>query len=367
MEADFLDKRIVRMPEFGPGRWINSPSAISRASVRNKVVLIDFWTFSCINCLRTLPYVKAWYRRYHVHGLEVLGIHSPEYTFGRIQTLVEKAVNSQGIRYPVLLDNDFATWDQYANRAWPTKYLIDSDGYIRFSHQGEGGYLKSELAIQRLLSIREPGLSFDDPLPNLRIEDSPGTVCYRPTPELQAGYQGGGLFGGALGNDEGYVLGSTVAYLMPKAEDRKEGHFYLAGFWNAEKESVSFAGRDAGTIILPYAAAEVSVVMSPTSDPVALSLGMYENEAPCLVSIIQDGLPLRPELAGKDVSFDEKGQSFLVVDQPRLYGIVQNQGFDKHELEMRISGNGLALYSISFTSCRLEDDTMPGRETYRVQ
>lgn len=367
MDADYLDKPIVRMPEIGPGQWINSQRAISRAVLRKKVVLVDFWTYSCVNCLRTMPYVKAWYQRYQAHGLEVLGIHSPEYAFGRIQTLVEKAVYNLGISYPVLMDNDFSTWDQYANRAWPTKYLIDPAGYIRAKHQGEGGYLKTELAIQRLLAAKDPSLSFDDPLPNLREEDQPGASCYRPTPELQAGYQGGGLFGGALGNDEGYVVGSTVAYMMPQAADRKEGHFYLAGFWNAGKESVSFAGRDAGMIIVPYAAAEVNVVLSPTSDSVALSLGLYEDREPCLVTILQDGHPLQPEFAGADIQFDQDGQSYILVDQPRMYTLVQNPGFDKHELEMRIRGNGLAFYSLSFTSCRLIGDTIPGRETYRVQ
>lgn len=351
MLTKFLEPQFVRMPDFAAGRWLNTPNPLTKEKLRGRAVLVDFWDYSCLNCLRTLPYIRNWFKRYREKGLAIIGVHSPEFNFAKGQKQVEAAIERLDIRYPVLLDNEFQTWDRYAAHAWPTKYLIDHQGYIRYTRRGEGYYLETEKAIQALLRARDPAVTLPDPLPPLREEDAPGAVCYRPSPELHTGYRGGGLFGGALGNPEGYITGSVMAYTMPEEEEREEGQFYLAGFWNAEPEAVSFAGQDGGKVVVPYQAAGVNAVLAPTSDPVAMMLDLLPDDWEPVVEIRQDGRPLDPAWAGADVLVDDRGISTVIVTQPRLYELVRNIGYERHELELTFRANGLALYSITFSTC----------------
>ena len=130
--------------------WLNS-EPLTDAGLRGRVVLVDFWTYSCVNCLRTLPHLKAWDAAYRRAGLAIVGVHSPEFAFERVPANVGDAVQDLGLRYPVGLDNDFATWNAYANRYWPAKYLIDRTGRIRYTHFGEGEYETTEEKIRQLL------------------------------------------------------------------------------------------------------------------------------------------------------------------------------------------------------------------------
>lgn len=363
MLPEYLEPQFVRMPDFGPGRWLNTPNPLTKGKLRGRVVLVDFWDYSCLNCIKTLPYLRNWFERYQEKGLTIIGVHSPEFNFAKGQKHVEAAIERLDIRYPVLLDNDFQTWDRYANHAWPTKYLVDHQGYIRYMRRGEGYYLETEKAIQALLQARDPAVNLPDPLPPLREEDAPGAVCYRPTPELHAGYRGGGLFGGTLGNPEGYITGSVMAYIMPDQEDRLEGQFYLSGFWNAEPESVSFAGQDGGKVIVPYQAAGVNAVLAPSSDPVEMMLDLLPEDLEPLVEIRQDGRPLDPVRAGADVKLGDEGTSTVMVTRPRMYELVTNPDFESHELVLTFRANGLALYSFTFLTClaadhRTGDDTI---------
>ncbi len=142
-------------PELrGTGAWINS-EPFTLASRRGEVVLIDFWTFSCINCKRTLPYLKSWHEKYADSGLVILGVHSPEFNFEKDIANVQEAVEEHGLLYSIVQDNEFSTWRAFSNRYWPTKYLIDKDGYIRYVHIGEGRYEETEQWIRDLLE--EPG------------------------------------------------------------------------------------------------------------------------------------------------------------------------------------------------------------------
>lgn len=130
--------------------WINS-NPLTMASLKGKVVLIDFWTYSCINCQRTLPYITAWDEKYRDKGLVIIGVHAPEFAFEKIRSNVEKAISSAGVKYPVVLDNNFDLWNTYDNRYWPAKYFIDREGNVRHTHFGEGAYEESEKVIQYLL------------------------------------------------------------------------------------------------------------------------------------------------------------------------------------------------------------------------
>jgi cytochrome c biogenesis protein CcdA/thiol-disulfide isomerase/thioredoxin len=146
------------LPDYGQapplqldGAWINSPPR-TLAQLRGKVVLIDFWTYSCINCLRTLPHLKSWYATYHDKGLAIIGVHTPEFAFEHVTSNVRAAVKRLGVKYPVMQDNRYKTWDNYANQYWPAEYLIDKQGHIRHTHFGEGEYDQTEALIRRLLS-----------------------------------------------------------------------------------------------------------------------------------------------------------------------------------------------------------------------
>ena len=183
----------VHAPEFPPDvTWLQG-GPLTMAGLRGKIVLIDFWDYTCVNCLRTLPYVKEWWRRYASLGLQVIGVHAPEFSFAREGGNVLREVREQGIQYPVVLDNEYAIWQAYANRYWPAKYLVDGNGYLRYYHFGEGGYGETESAIQQLLREQFAEILLPGLMEPVREEDRAGAVCYRVTPELYLGYQRGAI------------------------------------------------------------------------------------------------------------------------------------------------------------------------------
>lgn len=187
------DQGPVHAPEFPPNvTWLQG-GPLRMADLRGKPVLIDFWDYTCVNCLRTLPYVKEWHRRYGPLGLTVIGVHAPEFSFARDGGNVARAVREQGITYPVVLDNEYAIWQAYANRYWPAKYLIDGQGYLRGYHHGEGAYREIEEALQALLRESFPEILLPGVMDPVRDDDRVGAVCYRVTPELYLGYARGPL------------------------------------------------------------------------------------------------------------------------------------------------------------------------------
>lgn len=364
--SDALDPRIVRMPPLDSGTWLNS-RALSKEALRGQVVLIDFWDYTCINCLRTLPYLQAWHGRYANKGLTILGIHTPEFKFAKMHDQIERAIAHLDIPYPILLDDTYQLWHQFTTKAWPTKFLVDARGYIRLRRQGEGYYRDIEQAIQSLLKERDSEVALPDLLPPLREEDTPGAVCYRPTPEIYAGYQGGGLFAGGLGNGDGYMPQMAVLYDLPPREARLEGSFYVSGAWKAWPEAMAFAGKDVGEVRLPYTAVSVNAVLAPSADDVELALNLRPSMDDPVVEVLQDGRYLAQHLAGDDIAFDpETGASYVRIDRPRLYQLVRNLDYESHELILRFQATGLALYTFTFTSC-IAPDIQPGTNgTFRM-
>jgi thiol-disulfide isomerase/thioredoxin len=347
------------------GEWLNG-RPLNPSLLRGQIVLIDFWDYTCINCLRTLPYLKQWHQRYAELGLTIIGIHTPEFRFVQFRQHLETAVADLEIPYPILLDNQEKNWSQFAARAWPTKFLVDADGYIRLKRQGEGYYQAIEGAIQTLLRQRQPESSLPDLLPPLRAEDASGAVCYRPTPELHAGFQGGGLFGGALGNPEGYLPNSSVIYRLPPVKTWQAGQFYVDGIWRAWPEALAFAGEQGGEIVLPYTAVSANAVLAPTADPVETALGMNPTEAEPVVEVVQDGRYLTPEIAGNDVLFGENGRAFVRVTQPRMFNLVNNPDFASHTLRLIFQARGLALYAVTFTGCVASPHSPPAADTFKM-
>jgi thiol-disulfide isomerase/thioredoxin len=356
-----LDPPYVRAPDFGPGEWLNAESPLTIDALRGSVVLVDFWDYTCVNCIRTLPYVTAWHDRYHDKGLVVIGVHAPEFAFARSRRQIEGALDEFGLTYPVLLDNDYATWNYFANHAWPAKYLIDAKGYIRFQRHGEGYYQETERAIQNLLALRDADVQLPPLMEVLRPEDQPGAVCYLPTPELHAGYEYG-----ALGNPEGYASSTPMIYEMPMPAQRRDGHFYAEGIWQAGPSTFAFAGQDGGRVVLPYHAAGVNAVLSPSGDPVEVMLDLKTDEE-AFVEVRQDGAPLVPPFAGSDVHIQPDGASVVRVERPRMVELVNNPTFGEHELELVFRANGLALYAFTFTSCVAPQATSGKKGTFTAR
>jgi cytochrome c biogenesis protein CcdA/thiol-disulfide isomerase/thioredoxin len=237
-------------PDFqGISLWLNS-EPLTLAQLRGKVVLVDFWTYSCINCLRTLPHVQGWYRTYRGAGLVVVGVHTPEFAFERVPGNVRRAVGELGVHYPVALDNDYGTWNAWLNRYWPAKYLIDRQGHLRYAHFGEGSYEETEHVIRTLLA--EKGLpkpvsgSLRDPTPT-------GTQ----TPETYLGFD---RIEGFIGSE--LVPNREAGYRIPPAVPTNQ--FAYGGRWTVEAERI-VAGRGA-RLRLAFHAQHVFLVLGTTGE-----------------------------------------------------------------------------------------------------
>lgn len=230
-------------PELtGISAWINS-DPLTLAELRGKVVLVDFWTYSCVNCVRTQPYLNAWYDRYHDAGFEIVGVHAPEFAFEKVKENVERAVVDAGIRYPVALDNDFATWRAYDNRYWPAKYLIDQEGRIRWVHFGEGDYEEAEQQIRDLLGESGDRATVSDEV----MQHTPGQ-----SPETYLGTLR------AAGNDVTLVEGDHD--YGAAGDPSASGRWTLGGSWRADGESIT-ATRDGAQLRYRFSGREMYLVM----------------------------------------------------------------------------------------------------------
>ena len=331
-----------------PGPWINSEPFVLQEK-RNEVVLIDFWTYSCINCIRTLPHLTEWHRKYNEKGLTILGVHSPEFEFEKIYGNVVSAAEDLGIDYPIVMDNDFKIWNTFNNRYWPSKYLLDKDGVIQYSHFGEGGYEETELAIRALLE--EAGFDPSDiPLKSNSQQngDSPTISHNEQTWELYMGtdrnYKFNFFQNTYIGNTEYYddIRADTwkKKHVFKSPPNRGKNKVYIDGLWSKEKEYISHSrNTDAyiDQIFLKFSGAEVNVVLG-------------KHKTPYKVLITLDGIPLQESEAGKDVYFDPNGKSFVQVDNSRMYNVVKLKKFDTRELMLSSTSSGFSIYSFTFGS-----------------
>jgi thiol-disulfide isomerase/thioredoxin len=315
-------------PEPVGGQWLQG-GPVSLSALRGKgVALIDFWDYTCVNCIRTLPYVVQWHRRYANDGLMIIGVHAPEFNFARQPEFVRQAIKDFQIEYPVVLDNDYVIWRAYSNRFWPAKYLVDGSGRIRYYHYGEGGYRETEAVIQRLLSDLNPSLRLPPPMDPVRDSDRPGAVCHRVTPELYLGHQRG-----QFGNAQGVAPGYPHEY--HDAGVRMEGIIYLDGKWTVGEESSQAVGENA-SIAIRYTAKEVNLVMAPSEDgPVRVDLTLDSGQQ-----------------AGHDSRVDN-GRTIIDVDRPRMYNLVANDEVRSGGIKLTARNRGLNAYAFTFTSCAL--------------
>ena len=328
-----VEKGKVRAPEIGR-LWLNSAPLTFR-QLRGRVVLVDFWDYTCVNCIRTLPYVQAWHERYRDLGLTVIGVHTPEFTFAQYETNVERGIQEFGLTYPIVVDSDREIWKAFANRYWPTKYLLDQDGYLRWGHFGEGGYGECEEMIQELLREIDPKVKLPLLMNPMREEDQSGAVCYRATGELYLGNRRG-----RIGNEGGFREDQIADYVFNGALE--ENFFYANGRWASTAEYFEATESGLHTLRLKYEAAAVNLVMA------------RPHAESAEVVILQDGKPLARGQAAQDTRFrpgaNGTEESYTVVDSARMYFLLDNQKFGEHELELDCSP-GVAAFAFTFTSC----------------
>jgi cytochrome c biogenesis protein CcdA/thiol-disulfide isomerase/thioredoxin len=309
-----------KAPEFvGLKDWINSsPKKLS--DYKGKVVLIDFWTYSCINCIRTQPYLKEWYSTYKDSGFEIIGVHAPEFAFERIPANVEKATKAAGLEYPIALDNDFATWNAYGNQFWPGSYLIDKDGNIRRYHGGEGEYKETEEAIRTLLA--EKG----GKVPSAMTDAINGKPPIRSdqTPETYLGTKRASNFRGS----PGLIQGSNT-FTLAKLD--RTNDWSLGGKWNIDSEGITAEGDS--TITIQFAAKDLYLVTANDVSDKKLSVKL--NGAP----ISSTGS------AGDDVK-----DSMVSLSSAQLYKLVKYNSFKKGDmLELQVPA-GVKLNVFTFGS-----------------
>ena len=289
------------LPTFTVERWVNSPP-LTAGMLRGKVVLVDFWEYTCVNWIRTSPYVKAWHHRYADRGLVVVGVHAPEFEFGKRAEHIDRGIREHGLTYPIGLDNDFATWQAFGNDAWPAKYLFDSRGTLVKRWVGEGRYADIEAELRRLLVAANPGAT----LPPI----SPEAAAFAKTGEPS-------------------YAGITAETYVGTAR-RKPGTFSLDGRWQSSPQYVELQDGT-GKLVLPFTAGEVNAVMRPGASGKAA------------VAVLLDGTPIGTA-RGADIGpdgvarFDRAGMIRLVARAPRGH----------HVLTLVSDDPGLQVYVFTF-------------------
>jgi thiol-disulfide isomerase/thioredoxin len=322
-------------PDFHGKTWFNSPP-LSLPALHGKVVLIDFWEYTCINCIRTFPYLRRWNELYTPVGLTIIGVHTPEFGFAKNSANVANAVKRFGFSFPVVLDNDESIWDAFHNAAWPADFLIDKDGRIAYMHIGEGDYGDTELAIRKLLKEARPSLDFSTArytIPADANADMDASVCRRATPETYLGFAHAANLSNPGGEDET----QEVHYIAPQVVPIDT--FALEGDWKAGDEFVRHVGSSSppkDAVELHYQAKTVYLVAG--SDD-----GSHK-----LLYVIQDGKPLPPSSRGVDVQAEANGSSYIALSGKRMYYVVNNPEFGEHALALSTSAPGVSLYSFTF-------------------
>jgi cytochrome c biogenesis protein CcdA/thiol-disulfide isomerase/thioredoxin len=308
---DNVDQAFPRYHEFQkPTAFLNSEPFALKDIVGKKVIMLDFMTYSCINCLRTIPYVNAWYDKYKNQGLEIVGIHAPEFSFERKVENVKAALLAQGIKFPVVMDNDFGTWQAYGNHYWPSKYLIDINGRVVYNHTGEGEYEEVEQKIQQLLQERQTKLGDAGVVSKDYVELSNVETPEPQSPEIYFGSERNEY----LGNGSSFSEGKQI---FTEPIQVNVNTLYLGGTWNITREYAENMGK--AKIIFRYRAKSVYMVAS--------------SDKGSVVTILKDGVPL-------DTNFN--------IKEDKLYTLIQDQEVGEHVLEIIIPASGLKAFTFTF-------------------
>jgi cytochrome c biogenesis protein CcdA/thiol-disulfide isomerase/thioredoxin len=305
-------------PDFaGTQRWFNTPDgrALSLRALRGHVVLVDFWTYTCINCIRTLPFLRALYATYHPYGLEIVGVETPEFTFEQEASNVQQAIHSDGLRYPVVQDNDYVTWNAYQNQYWPAEYLIDAHGEVRHTQFGEGSYKQDEAAVRELL-YQAGARELPPPMTATTITPSAGLA----TPETYLDPQRAQGFAQPLEPGVHYYPGVGSVAL---------NEFALRGYWHVGKQSINPTAPGA-SIEGGFQAAHVYLVLTSSGN------------VPRQVRVLLDRRPIPAADAGADVH-----GGLVTVSGQRLYALVSLPQAEAHMLTVEVPP-GVSAYDFTF-------------------
>jgi thiol-disulfide isomerase/thioredoxin len=310
----------------GATAWVNS-QPLSTQDLRGKVVLVDFWTYTCINWRRTMPYLRAWAEKYKDNGLVVVGVHTPEFSFEKDLDNVRRAAKEQRVDYPIAVDNDYAIWNAFDNRYWPALYFIDARGHIRHQQFGEGDYERLELTLQQLLT--EAGQTNFDRTP-VAIDAQGAEVGADwktlATPETYTGYANGERFA----SPGGKVRDRSQTYAVP--ERLKLNTWALSGDWTMTRE-FAVANQTSGKVVFRFHARDVHLVMGPA---------MRGSTLRYRVTI--DGQP-----PGTSHGVDVDAQGFGTLDHPRMYQLIRQTGMiADRQIEIEFLGEGAQLFSFTF-------------------
>ena len=322
--------------------WINSePTSIAELTGQGKVVLVDFWTYTCVNCLRTLPFLREWQEKYSDNGLVILGVHAPEFDFEKELENVQRAVDNEGIEWPIALDNEMATWRSFNNRYWPAKYLVGIDGEIHYSHFGEGSYRETEEEIRSVLTDAGYDVSA---IPLGEVENTERDDAARSvTRELYGGYERNySVYGLYAEQDEYYVEPDReIVYEDGHAEKNSypPQKFVLNGLWRNEREAIVHAREtmDLGDYIaFRFQGRSANVVIDPPEP------GDFR------VYVDLDNRPLAENEAGDDILFDDEGRSYFNVDEGRMYKIVETPEYVENTLKLSSDSTNFAIFAFTF-------------------
>jgi len=314
-------------PFSGATAWLNSP-ALTAEALRGKVILVDFWTYSCINCLRALPYVKGWYEKYKDHGLVILGVHAPEFAFEKSLDNVRRAVSDLGIVYPVALDNNYAIWQGFNNQYWPAHYFIDATGRIRGHHFGEGNYEESEEIIRQLLTqagytnLPAAGTSFA----TAAGVEAAADEAHDQSPETYVGYRRAQSFS----SPGGFVQDRPHPYVAPPSLGLNQ--WALAGTWTVDPEKAVLSAAP-GTLVYHFYARDLHLVLGPGS-----------TGKPVHFRVQLDGA-----VPGPNHGLDTDASGAGVIKDQRLYQLIRQSGdVGKHVFSIEFLDNDVHAYSFTF-------------------
>ena len=309
----------------GAEAWLNSPP-LTPEGLKGKVVLIDFWTYSCINCLRAIPYVRAWAEKYKDHGLVVIGVHTPEFAFERKIENVRRAVSDLKIGYPVAIDNEYKIWRAFDNKYWPAHYFIDANGRVRYHHFGEGEYDESERVIQQLLVEAGNG-NVPDGLVSVDASGAEAAPSANEdkSPETYLGYdrERGFVPRGGIVHDQNYLYEITTPQL---------NQWSLSGNWTIKSEDATL-NREGGRIIYRFNARDLHLVLGPAADGRSIRF-----------RVTLDG-----ETPGADHGSDTDANGQGVVNEQRLYQLIrQNGAVSDRTFEIEFLDPGVQAYAFTF-------------------
>jgi hypothetical protein len=332
-----MDLKVHPAPDFGGGVvWLDqgAPAPHHISEYHGHVVLIDFWEYTCINCIRDFGVVKRWYGKYHPYGLDVIGVHYGEFSIGFNVDNVRSAAQQFKLPWPVLADQKGSTWKAYASDGWPNRYLIDPNGSIVMKVFGESNNHEIEVKIRELLVTAHPEVMKVELDPD---ENNLKPSCGVPTQETFVGE----IYGRSAVEDmAGRHAGDEADFLPPHSPP--DGGVMLVGRWRVEKDGIVSAGHGAAAELRYHGRSLYSVIS-------------LEEKKAVRVDLFQDGVPMPKEGAGSDVKFDDKG-AYINVSESRMYYLMRGPAFTAHLISLQPESPGLGLHSFTYgNNCQLED------------